>query len=456
MNTKASSRSQDLVERSMASVWHPCTQMKHHEQFPLVAISHGKGAWLYDHDGHRYLDAISSWWVNLFGHANPSINQALKDQLDSLEHVMLAGFTHKPVVELSERLSSLTQHKLGHTFYASDGASAIEMALKMSFHYWQNKGLKDKKEFICLKNSYHGETLGALSVTDIAIFKETYGPLTLPAHIVTNPDNRLATDGRSAKDIATVALRDLEELLKAKSKDMAALIVEPLVQCASGMIMHDASYLQGIRKLCDQYQIHLIADEIAVGCGRTGTFFAVEQAGIWPDFLALSKGISGGYLPLSLVMTTDQIYQAFYHQEAQKGFLHSHSYTGNPLACRAALATLDIFEKENILEKNKLLAKKLSDAFTWAKDDERIIHLRQTGMILAFDVKPEHLCESFSKEFFINALKQSVLVRPIGSTVYIMPPYIINDDEIIHLSKGIQASLNTTISGNLKTATVKA
>jgi adenosylmethionine-8-amino-7-oxononanoate aminotransferase len=456
MNTKASSRSQDLVERSMASVWHPCTQMKHHEQFPLVAISHGKGAWLYDHDGHRYLDAISSWWVNLFGHANPSINQALKDQLDSLEHVMLAGFTHKPVVELSERLSSLTQHKLGHTFYASDGASAIEMALKMSFHYWQNKGLKDKKEFICLKNSYHGETLGALSVTDIAIFKETYGPLTLPAHIVTNPDNRLATDGRSAKDIATVALRDLEELLKAKSKDMAALIVEPLVQCASGMIMHDASYLQGIRKLCDQYQIHLIADEIAVGCGRTGTFFAVEQAGIWPDFLALSKGISGGYLPLSLVMTTDQIYQAFYHQEAQKGFLHSHSYTGNPLACRAALATLDIFEKENILEKNKLLAKKLSDAFTWAKDDERIFHLRQTGMILAFDVKPEHLCESFSKEFFINALKQSVLVRPIGSTVYIMPPYIINDDEIIHLSKGIQASLNTTISGNLKTATVKA
>jgi adenosylmethionine-8-amino-7-oxononanoate aminotransferase len=430
--------------------------MKHHEQFPLVAISHGKGAWLYDHDGNRYLDAISSWWVNLFGHANPSINQALKDQLDSLEHVMLAGFTHKPVVELSERLSSLTQHQLGHTFYASDGASAIEMALKMSFHYWQNKGLTNKKEFICLKNSYHGETLGALAVTDIAIFKETYGPLTHPAHIVANPDARLATDGQSAKDIATVALTNLEELLKTQSKNIAALIVEPLVQCASGMVMHDASYLQGIRKLCDQYQIHLIADEIAVGCGRTGTFFAVEQAGIWPDFLALSKGISGGYLPLSLVMTTDEIYQAFYHQDARKGFLHSHSYTGNPLACRAALATLDIFEKENVLEKNKILAKKLSDAFSWAKEDERIIHFRQTGMILAFDIKPEHLFENFSKEFFANALNQGVLVRPIGSTIYIMPPYIINDDEITHLSKGIQASLNTTMSGNLKTATAKA
>jgi adenosylmethionine-8-amino-7-oxononanoate aminotransferase len=456
MSSKISSLSQDLVKRSLASVWHPCTQMKHHEQFPLVAISHGKGAWLYDHDGNRYLDAISSWWVNLFGHANPSINQALKDQLDSLEHVMLAGFTHKPVVELSERLSSLTQHQLGHTFYASDGASAIEMALKMSFHYWQNKGLTNKKEFICLKNSYHGETLGALAVTDIAIFKETYGPLTHPAHIVANPDARLATNGQSAKDIATVALTNLEELLKTQSKNIAALIVEPLVQCASGMVMHDASYLQGIRKLCDQYQIHLIADEIAVGCGRTGTFFAVEQAGIWPDFLALSKGISGGYLPLSLVMTKDEIYQAFYHQDARKGFLHSHSYTGNPLACRAALATLDIFEKENVLEKNKILAKKLSDAFSWAKEDERIIHFRQTGMILAFDIKPEHLFENFSKEFFANALNQGVLVRPIGSTIYIMPPYIINDDEITHLSKGIQASLNTTMSGNLKTATAKA
>jgi adenosylmethionine-8-amino-7-oxononanoate aminotransferase len=445
MKPKTSSLSQDFVERSLASVWHPCTQMKHHEQFPLVAISHGKGAWLYDHDGNRYLDAISSWWVNLFGHANPSINQALKDQLDSLEHVMLAGFTHKPVVELSERLSRLTQHQLGHTFYASDGASAIEMALKMSFHYWQNKGLTDKKEFICLKNSYHGETLGALAVTDIAIFKETYGPLTHPAHIVANPDARLATGNQSAKDIATDALTNLEELLKTQSKNIAALIVEPLVQCASGMIMHDPSYLQGIRKLCDQYQIHLIADEIAVGCGRTGTFFAVEQAGIWPDFLALSKGISGGYLPLSLVMTTDEIYQAFYHQDARKGFLHSHSYTGNPLACRAALATLDIFEKENILEKNKVLAKKLSDAFAWAKEDERIIHFRQTGMILAFDIKPQHLCENFSKEFFVSALNQGVLVRPIGSTIYIMPPYIISTDEITHLSKGIQASLNVTV-----------
>lgn len=456
MSSKTSSLSQDLVERSLASVWHPCTQMKHHEQFPLVAISHGKGAWLYDHDGNRYLDAISSWWVNLFGHANPSINQALKDQLDSLEHVMLAGFTHKPVVELSERLSKLTQHQLGHTFYASDGASAIEMALKMSFHYWQNKGLTDKKEFICLKHSYHGETLGALAVTDIAIFKDTYGPLTHPAHIVSNPDARLATDGQSAKDIATIALANLEALLKTQSKNIAALIVEPLVQCASGMVMYDPSYLQGIRKLCDQYQIHLIADEIAVGCGRTGTFFAVEQAGIWPDFLALSKGISGGYLPLSLVMTSDEIYQAFYHQDTRKGFLHSHSYTGNPLACRAALATLDIFEKENILEKNKILAKKLSDAFTWAKEDQRIIHFRQAGMILAFDIKPEHLCENFSKEFFVNALNQGVLVRPIGSTIYIMPPYIINDDEITHLSNGIQASLNVTMSGNLITATGKA
>ena len=396
-----------------------------------------------DFDGKRYLDGVSSWWVNLFGHNEPRIKSAISKQLDQLEHVMLAGFTHRPVVELSERLGKLTG--LGHCFYASDGASATEIALKMSFHYWQNKGLTNKKEFICLKNSYHGETLGALAVTDIAVFKETYGPLTHPAHIVANPDARLATGNQSAKDIATSALKNLEELLSKQSKNIAALIVEPLVQCASGMVMHDPSYLQGIRKLCDQYQIHLIADEIAVGCGRTGTFFAVEQAGIWPDFLALSKGISGGYLPLSLVMTTNEIYEAFYHQDVRKGFLHSHSYTGNPLACRAALATLDIFEKENILEKNKVLAQELATAFTWAKEDERIIHFRQAGMILAFDIKAEHLCENFSKEFFAHALNQGVLVRPIGSTIYIMPPYIISADEITHLSNGIQASLNATV-----------
>ncbi len=448
---QSSPLSSELIERSLRSVWHPCTQMKHHEQFPLVAIERGQGVWLYDHDGHRYLDAISSWWVNLFGHANPHINAALKSQIDTLEHVMLAGFTHTPVVELSEKLSALTQHQLGHTFFASDGASAIEVALKMSFHFWQNQGLHEKQEFICLKNSYHGETMGALAVTDVAIFKDAYGPLTKAAHIVKNPDARDALVGQSASDVINAALQDLEQLLSQQSHKIAALILEPLVQCASGMIMYDPSYIQGARKLCDQYQVHLIADEIAVGCGRTGTFFAVEQAGIWPDFLALSKGISGGYLPLSLVMTTDLIYAAFYHDDVRRGFLHSHSYTGNPLACRAALATLEIFEQDNVLQQNITRSQQIAEAFAWVKNDSRVEHARQTGMIFAFDVKSEVFSETlstsqFAKTFFSMALQNEILVRPIGSTIYIMPPYVINQDELIFLSKGIQNTLNQVLS----------
>ena len=449
MNTnRPKSISDQWVERSLKAVWHPCTQMKHHEKFPLIALSHAKGSWLYDQDGHRYLDAISSWWVNLFGHANPYINAALKKQLDQLEHAMLAGFTHPPVVELSERLSALTSHHLGHTFFASDGASAIEIALKMSFHYWQNMGLSDKKEFIYLKNSYHGETLGALAVTDVAIFKDAYGPLIRHAHIVTSPDARNTMAGETNEDVATRSLKDLETTLQKHQGKIAAFILEPLVQCATGMAMYDASYLVGARQLCDEYQVHLIADEIAVGCGRTGTFFAVEQAGdsgIWPDFLALSKGISGGYLPLSLVMTTEKIYQAFYDEDTSRGFLHSHSYTGNPLACTAALATLDIFANDQVIEKNKVLANAMTESFTWAKNDSNIEHFRQKGMILAFDIKESVTSISFAKEFFKEALSKEILVRPIGRTIYIMPPYTLSTDELAILSNGIEKTLQLVL-----------
>lgn len=449
---RPSSLSEQWIERSLKAVWHPCTQMKHHERFPLIALSHAKGSWLYDQDGHRYLDAVSSWWVNLFGHSNPYINTALKKQLDQLEHAMLAGFTHPPVVELSERLSALTSHHLGHTFFASDGASAIEIALKMSFHYWRNLGLPNKKEFICLKNSYHGETLGALAVTDVALFKDAYGPLIGQAHIVASPDFRLAQENQTAHDVATIALQDLESTLQKNEGKIAALILEPLVQCATGMAMYDSSYLVGARQLCDKYQIHLIADEIAVGCGRTGTFFAVEQAGesgIWPDFLALSKGISGGYLPLSLVMTTEKIYQAFYDEDIGRGFLHSHSYTGNPLACTAALATLDIFKNDDVISKNKVLASSMQKAFEWAKNDDRIEHLRQKGMILAFDIKASAAPINFSKEFFKAALFKEILVRPIGRTIYVMPPYTLSGDELNILAKGIQETLHLVMKNKV-------
>ncbi|WP_202412605.1 adenosylmethionine--8-amino-7-oxononanoate transaminase [Duganella lactea] len=435
----------DWVARSLRSVWHPCTQMQHHETIPLIPVSRGKGAWLYDHEGRRYLDAISSWWVNLFGHANPRINAALKDQLDTLEHAMLAGFTHEPVIELSEKLSALTGHVLGHSFYASDGASAVEIALKMSFHSWRNNGHADKQEFVCLKGSYHGETIGALAVTDVALFKDAYGPLLRASQTVMSPDWRAAADGETPQDVARRAAADVERLFIERGDKIAAIIIEPLVQCATGMAMHDPLYLQLVRALCDQHKVHLILDEIAVGCGRTGTFFACEQAGVWPDFLCLSKGISGGYLPLSLVMTRDAIYQAFYSNDVTRGFLHSHSYTGNPLACRAALATLQIFEEDDILNANRVKAARLTKALQPLAQHEQVRNFRQRGMIWAFDAIDAP--QDFSRRFFATATEHELLMRPIGATVYMMPPYILSDEEIDGLGANTLAVFNQVMAG---------
>ena len=444
-NTNASG---DWVARSLRSVWHPCTQMQHHENMPLVAIKSARGAYLYDHDGKRYLDAISSWWVNLFGHANPRINAALKDQLDTLEHAMLAGFTHEPVVELSEQLASLTGHVLGHAFYASDGASAVEIALKMSFHAWRNAGRPDKQEFVCVAGSYHGETIGALAVTDVALFKDAYGPLLRAARVVASPDARNALPGESAQDVARRAALDVEQLFAERADKIAAFIVEPLVQCATGMAMHDPLYLQLVRELCDRFEVHLIADEIAVGCGRTGTFFACEQAAIWPDFLCLSKGISGGYLPLSLVLTRDAIYQAFYSADIRRGFLHSHSYTGNPLACRAALATLQIFRDDDVLAQNRIKSAAMRDALAPLARHERVAHLRQCGTIFAFDaIEPDaSRAATFSRRFFATALEHELMLRPIGRTVYLMPPYILAPDQIADLAARTRAVFDATLA----------
>ncbi|WP_242540407.1 adenosylmethionine--8-amino-7-oxononanoate transaminase [Trinickia mobilis] len=438
---------EDWVARSLKAVWHPCTQMKHHERLPLIPVARGSGAWLYDRAGHRYLDAISSWWVNLFGHANPRINDALKAQLDTLEHAMLAGCTHEPAIELAERLAQLTQNTLGHAFFASDGASAVEIALKMSFHYWRNHGRSEKREFVCVANSYHGETIGALGVTDVALFKDAYDPLIRHAHVVASPDARNARDGESAADVARRALESVRALFEARATQIAAVIVEPLVQCATGMAMHDASYVAGLRALCDQYGVHLIADEIAVGAGRTGTFFASEQAGVWPDFLCLSKGISGGYLPLSIVLSRDEIFAAFYDDDTTRGFLHSHSYTGNPLACRAALATLDLFASDNVLAENAKKSAHLCEALKPLATHERARNFRQCGTIFAFDAVLEaSAAQTFSRRFFEKALAKELLLRPIGATVYLMPPYILDTEEIALLAARTRETFEATLT----------
>ncbi len=427
-------------QRSRRHVWHPCTQSIRLEAAPPLPIARGEGVWLFDHEGKRYMDATSSWWVNLFGHAHPAINAALKAQLDTLPHVMLAGCTHAPAVELAERLAALTGHALGHCFYASDGASAVEIALKMSFHAWRNAGRERKRRFVALRQGYHGETLGALHVTDVPVFRDAYAPLLANAHLVASPDARTAWPGESPADVAPRAAGELEALLAAQHDTIAAVILEPLVQCAAGMAMHDPEYLRLVRALCDRYDVHLIADEIAVGCGRTGSFFACEQAGIWPDFLCLSKGISGGYLPLALVMTRDAIYEGFVDDDAARSFLHSHSYTGNALACRAALATLDLFGSEDVLRRNRGRAARLLQRLHEGLDGLPVDHLRQQGLITAFDVRAPGA--RFAERFHMAARAHGLLMRPIGNTVYLMPPYAIGDEEIDLLVDGTLATLN--------------
>ena len=431
----------NLLERSLNSVWHPCTQMKQHETLPLVPISRGEGIWLHDFDGGRYLDAISSWWVNLFGHSNPRINTAIRDQLDRLEHVMLAGFTHEPVVQLSERLIQIVPGRLGHCFYGSDGASATEIALKMSFHYWHNVGHPEKNNFISLQNGYHGETLGALSVTDVALFRETYSPLLRHSNHVRTPDWRYADQGESPKVYALRAAAQLEDFLVRHHTKTAALILEPLIQGAAGMGMYHSDYLKHAREICDRYQIHLIADEIAVGFGRTGTLFACEQADIAPDFLCLAKGLSGGYLPLSVVMTTDSIYQAFYHDETARAFLHSHTHSGNALACRAALATLDIFEQDGVIAANHIKAQYLNRVSEPITSHPKVKNFRNCGMVWAFEVETND--PAFSGKFFQAALKQGLLLRPLENTVYFMPPYVINEQEMDMLVTGTLRALDS-------------
>ena len=431
----------NLLERSLNSVWHPCTQMKQHETLPLVPISRGEGIWLHDFDGGRYLDAISSWWVNLFGHSNPRINAAIRDQLDRLEHVMLAGFTHEPVVQLSERLIQIVPGRLGHCFYGSDGASATEIALKMSFHYWHNVGHPEKNNFISLQNGYHGETLGALSVTDVALFRETYSPLLRHSNHVRTPDWRYADQGESPKVYALRAAAQLEDFLVRHHTKTAALILEPLIQGAAGMGMYHSDYLKHAREICDRYQVHLIADEIAVGFGRTGTLFACEQADIAPDFLCLAKGLSGGYLPLSVVMTTDSIYQAFYHDETARAFLHSHTHSGNALACRAALATLDIFEQDGVIAANRIKAQYLNRVSEPITSHPKVKNFRNCGMVWAFEVETND--PAFSGKFFQAALKQGLLLRPLENTVYFMPPYVINEQEMDMLVTGTLRALDS-------------
>ena len=418
-------KNQHYIDRSLKSLWNPCTQMKIQQAQSIIPIRRGEGVWLYDYDDKKYLDAISSWWVNLFGHNQSEIKKFITDQLDLVEHIMLAGLTHEPAINLSEKLSTLTN--LGHAFYGSDGSNAIEIAIKMSVHYWKNKSQPKKNKIIYLENSYHGETLGALSVTDIKLFRKNYASLIKKNNPIKTPDWRYADKGETAESYALRCIQDLEIYLQENHQYIAAFILEPLVQCATGMGMYHSVYLRKARELCTQYEIHLIDDEIAVGFGRTGKMFAFEHANIKPDFICLSKGLTGGYLPLSAVLTTDEIYMAFYENKIEKGFLHSHSYTGNPLACSAALGTLSYFEGHDVINQNNKTSAYISERMKILATLP-ISNARNIGMIWAFDL--EEVTKKTLKKRSMKAIYRGLLIRPIGQTIYFMPPYVINHDEI--------------------------
>ncbi|MRR15420.1 MAG: adenosylmethionine--8-amino-7-oxononanoate transaminase [Deltaproteobacteria bacterium] len=440
-----------LQQKDLQYIWHPCSQMKDYEEFPPIVIERGQGAYLYDTDGKSYLDAVSSWWVNLFGHANARLSGALARQAQMLEHVIFANFSHEPAVDLAEEIVRITPPGLTKVFFADNGSAAVEAALKMSFHYHQQTGHPGKTKFAALTDAYHGETLGALSVGDLDLYSKIYRPLMMNTFRATGPDCYRCPYGQDRRACDAPCFESLERLVTAHADEICGIIVEPLVQCAAGMKIYPPGYLKKLRRLCTEHHIHFIADEIAVGFGRTGKMFACEHAGIRPDILCLSKGITAGYLPLSLVVTTDDMYSAFYADYTElKAFLHSHSYTGNALACAVARESLAIFQDDQVLAKNeiksRLIAEKVTRLFA---GHPRLGEYRQLGMIGALELVADPQTkqafdwrERVGYGIYRIALAKGVLLRPLGNVIYFMPPYVVEEEDIEKMVTAAFSSIN--------------
>ncbi len=425
--------------RDLKHIWHPCSQMKDYEDFPPIVIERGKGAYLYDIEGKSYLDAVSSWWVNLFGHSNDRINRAARDQMEKLEHVIFANFSHKPAIELAEEIVRITPDGLNKVFFADNGSSAVEAALKMSFHYHQQTGHPRKTKFAAITDAYHGETLGALSMGDLDLYSSIYKPLMLNTFKATGPDCFRCPYDKTRDHCDAECFAEMEQLVLENHEEICGIIVEPLIQCAAGMKIYPPRYLRKLRDICTRYNIHFIADEIAVGFGRTGKMFACEHANVSPDIMCLSKGITAGYMPLSLVLTTDAIYQAFYSDYTElKAFMHSHSYTGNAMACAIAGEVLKIFRDEDVLAKNAVKSKMITDKVnSLAERHPYVGEFRQLGMISALElVQDQESKKGFDWQKRVGygiyqiALKKGVLLRPLGNVIYFMPPYVVEKEDI--------------------------
>ncbi len=430
---------ENWVDKDLKYIWHPCSQMKDYEELSPIVIDHGEGVYLYDTDGKKYIDVISSWWCNLLGHCNPAISNALKEQADTLEHVIFANFTHKPAIRLAERLSKILPKGLCKFNFTDNGSSAIEAAMKVSFQYHEQTGNPQKTKFMALSDAYHGETIGALSVGDCDLYTKLYKPILMDIVRIEGPDCYRCPYGKCRDNCDCECAKKAEQIFAQYGNETAALLVEPLLQGSAGMKIYPPLYLRKLRELCDKYNVHLLADEIATGYGRTGKMFAFEHAGVSPDIMCLSKGLTGGYMPMAIFATTQKIYDAFYDDyNTGKAFMHSHTYSGNPMACSCANAVLDLMEDGKILKRAQENAvyfnNMIKDKFLSHKNVGEVRHI---GLINAIEiVKNKDTKEAFDGklrlgyQIYRKALKKGVILRPLGDVIYFNPPLIMEREDM--------------------------
>lgn len=428
----------ELIVKDFENIWHPFTQMKDFETDKPILIERGKGIYVWDMQGNKYIDAVASWWVNTLGHSNDRLNKALCAQAEKIEHVLFAGFTHKPAIELAEKLIKLSPESLKKVFYSDNGSTAVEVALKMAYQYWAQIGKPEKSKFIAIKNSYHGDTLGVVSIGGCDLFHRIYKPLLFDVYQSPSPYCYRCPMGKIQGACDFECARAVEDILKKDSQNIAAMVVEPMIQGSGGMIIYPSEYLKIVRELCDKYDILLIDDEVAMGFWRTGKFTACEHAGISPDIMCLAKGITAGYMPLAATLCTQKIYDAFYDDyEKTKTFYHGHSFTANPLACAVAVENLKIFEEEKIPEKNLPKIEYFKKRLEKFKNLKNVGDVRHLGMIGAVEIvknkstkEPFPFNERIEMKIYRQGLKNGIIMRPIGNVFYFMPPYVITEKQI--------------------------
>jgi len=444
----------ELLKIDSQHIWHPCSQMQDYEEYPVTHIERAEGVWLYKRDGTRIMDAVSSWWISIFGHCNAYIKNRIKEQLDKLEHVIFANYTHTPVIELTQHLVKLFKGRLPKVFFTDNGSSAVEAALKMSYHYWYNKGQPGKTKFVYLKGAYHGETLGALSVGSLDMFKKIYAPLLMQNVIeVPGPDCYRCPYQLTRESCQAECFPAMQQTLEKEHAAIAAVIVEPIIQCVAGMNIYSPVYLEKLRNLCTNTQVHLICDEIASGFGRTGAMMASDLANIVPDLAILSKTITGGFLPMAVIMASNEIYNAFYAPyEARKAFMHSHTYAGNPLACAAACAVFELFNEPEIFSRINVTGTIIREQLLPLLDLPNVGDIRSIGIINAIELvqdKKTKIPLDWKKrtgyQIYRQAEQQGLLLRNLGDVLYFMPPYTINTHEIEYMIKRAHTAIKSVL-----------